>query len=61
MVAEKISNNYEDTGIYLKEKGEKKIKKKKIKVTYTSTNEITLKKALENLIKIKSEKSYEKS
>lgn len=48
--------------INLKQKQvETHIKKKEIRVTYTSTNEISLKKAMENLIKIKAEKNCEKS
>lgn len=56
------SNIETNQGIKLKQKqAVTHIKKKKIKVTYTSTKQITLKKAMENLIKIKSEKNYEKS
>lgn len=36
------------------------MKNKKINVTYTSTNEKKLKQAIENIIKIKSEKGYGK-
>ncbi len=49
-------------GINLKQKqAGSRTKKKKTNVTYTSTNEIDLKKAIENIIKIKAEKNYGKS